>query len=261
MFGGPIGLVTSIANAMYEQITGRDFGDQALALLSPDDAAPLPAVSSIAAGTAESAKPAPAGQLASASAEELSSDRPNAIRWLTERQPAQPAPAELASAAPSSTGKIDWSLGRQVAKLDIAPDIVPTTLNPIAAASRPSTATVPLKHGMDPATVATQAQLQVGNMRGTSGAAPPASRGVPLAYQPKPNLVAAARFAPPVPMPPAEIKPTILTPGNGPVAVAAPIAPAAPAPGPWFVDAMAKGLERYGDASRPPTGAKVDLVR
>ena len=123
------------------------------------------------------------------------------------------------------------------------------------------TPTVPLKLGMDPATVATQAQLQVANMRGASGATPPASRGVPLAYQPKPNLVAAARFAPPVPMPPAEIKPTILTPANGPVAVAAPIAPAAPAPGPWFVDAMAKGLERYGDVARPPAGAKVDLIR
>ena len=265
MFGGPIGLVTSIANAIFEQITGRDFGDQALALLdlSPDKSAPGPAGganSNIAAGTAETAEPAPAAQFASAATEEMPSNRPTTIRWFTERQQTQPAPEGLAAAGPAPTGKIEWSSGRQLAKVEIAPDIVPPTLNPIAAGGRPMPATVPLKHGMDPAAVATQVQLQVANMRGTSGTAPPASRGVPLAYQPKSNLVAAARFAPPVPMAP-EIKPTILTPANGPVAVAAPIAPAAPAPGPWFADAMAKGLDRYGGVSRPPTGAKVDLIR
>ncbi len=39
LFGGPIGLVASVANAIFEQTTGKDVGEQALALFSPNSKA------------------------------------------------------------------------------------------------------------------------------------------------------------------------------------------------------------------------------
>jgi len=43
IFGGPLGLVASALNAAVEQTKGKDLGDQALAMLVPDKAAPGPA--------------------------------------------------------------------------------------------------------------------------------------------------------------------------------------------------------------------------
>jgi hypothetical protein len=43
LFGGPMGLITSAFNAMVEQTKGKDLGEQALALLVPDQESPPPA--------------------------------------------------------------------------------------------------------------------------------------------------------------------------------------------------------------------------
>ncbi len=42
LFGGPVGLIASAFNAIIEQTQGKDLGDQALALLSPDKGTPAP---------------------------------------------------------------------------------------------------------------------------------------------------------------------------------------------------------------------------
>lgn len=42
LFGGPLGLVSSVFNAMIEQTTGKDLGDQALALFRPGSQEPSP---------------------------------------------------------------------------------------------------------------------------------------------------------------------------------------------------------------------------
>lgn len=43
LFGGPVGLIASAFNAVVEQTQGKDLGDQALALFSPDKGTPAPA--------------------------------------------------------------------------------------------------------------------------------------------------------------------------------------------------------------------------
>lgn len=42
LFGGPVGLVSAAFNAILEQTTGKDLGDQALALFRPTPSAPVP---------------------------------------------------------------------------------------------------------------------------------------------------------------------------------------------------------------------------
>ena len=59
LFGGIAGFVSSIANAVYENETGKDFGDTALALVTGDDTAG-PAVASATAAKTVPAAPAPA---------------------------------------------------------------------------------------------------------------------------------------------------------------------------------------------------------
>jgi hypothetical protein len=55
LFGGPMGLVASAFNAIVEGVTGKDFGDQALALVLPERSAPAPE------GESQYAAAAPAG--------------------------------------------------------------------------------------------------------------------------------------------------------------------------------------------------------
>lgn len=56
LFGGPIGLISSVANAIIEQVSGRDVGGHVMAMLAP--ASPAPEGPAIAAG--EPIAPAPA---------------------------------------------------------------------------------------------------------------------------------------------------------------------------------------------------------
>ena len=258
LFGGPIGLVSSIASAIYEQVTGSDIGAQAIAFLTPssDDAAPNPQTMLASADSqpraGDIALPVPPVQVAGA-------QQPDSSAMLAQ------------AAMPIAPHKIDWFTERQVAKVD--PEFVPTqtlaALNPIGSEKRPAldgrkpTNVVPLSRGMDPGVMVTSAQMMAQAPSGQNGQsmASPTTRGVPLSYQVKQNIPTSARFAPPVPNAPVEPKPIVQTPVTGPVAFAAPIAPAAPTPGPWFAEAMARGLDRYADAARQPTGTKIDVSK
>ena len=59
LFGGPVGLIVSAFNAAIEQVKGKDLGDQALALLTPDKGMPAPAEPPPQFADASSSAPAP----------------------------------------------------------------------------------------------------------------------------------------------------------------------------------------------------------
>ncbi len=72
LFGGPIGLVASVFNAIMEQATGKDLGDTALALLKPgaDTVPPVdPPAAQYAAATSDGTKSAPIPAVAPGSAD------------------------------------------------------------------------------------------------------------------------------------------------------------------------------------------------
>lgn len=60
LFGGPVGLVSAAFNAILEQTTGKDLGDQALALVRPTPNAPAPEAPPQYAAAHEPSAPVPA---------------------------------------------------------------------------------------------------------------------------------------------------------------------------------------------------------
>jgi hypothetical protein len=97
LFGGPIGLMASVANAIMEQATGKDVGEQALALFSSDksDKNSVPASSETAPG-----------QLADIAVSSPSPAAPPAP-WLapteSEPRPVDVAPPGIVAALPAET--------------------------------------------------------------------------------------------------------------------------------------------------------------
>ncbi|MGQ0664792.1 MAG: hypothetical protein ACT4P2_14680, partial [Pseudomonadota bacterium] len=65
LFGGPIGLVSAVFNAIIEQETGKDVGEQVLALVRPEPSPP-PAQLAVAPPAEVAPPPAPAAPAAAA---------------------------------------------------------------------------------------------------------------------------------------------------------------------------------------------------
>lgn len=90
LYGGWMGLASSVADYTFERITGRSFGDTMLALVTGDDTAPP---STVVASAASASKPNAGVAIASA--------RPASVPTasLTNPQVAQPPPTRLAAVA------------------------------------------------------------------------------------------------------------------------------------------------------------------
>ncbi len=118
LLGGPLGLIASAADAVLEQSTGKDLGEQVLALVAPDmttptapapqyaAAPPSPAVDSTAASPAPAATastaaaPQPTNQIASAAADNQSA-APLSHALLGAAPSPSPAVAVAAGDAPT----------------------------------------------------------------------------------------------------------------------------------------------------------------
>lgn len=110
LYGGLWGLISSVANVAFEEITGKDFGDTALALLQGDDdgktevasAQPSPAATPSSDTSAASPTFAPAGAMA----ESPIAPAAVATAWVgaapTVAQPATAAPDTMASTMPAT---------------------------------------------------------------------------------------------------------------------------------------------------------------
>jgi len=198
LFGGIAGFISAIANAVYENETGKDFGDTALALFT-DDSAPGPAVASAAvtepaASAARSTAPAAPFPAVAAAAAPITptASSPIAIAGHA-KAPGVPFPA-MASATEDP-----------VSALINAHAVVPATHRPgitglpatnyRASLKMPDGKTVPIQfkskaalaaaQAAQPATTATAAE------RAVAAALPPAGR-LAAANTPRPLLPASA---------------------------------------------------------------------
>jgi len=229
LFGGPAGLIASAFNAMVEQVKGKDLGDQAIALLMPDKAAPP---------TGE-----PAAQFARAATSEP----------LPEAAPAPASPvleqAAAAAPAPASRGLFTRSTPPQspINVPVVGPDR--TLGGSFLRGGQPNAAANP-----------TQGRT-IADYRSFSG------RPLPVvdATRTAPSTSAQIRLQPTAPMsertralplgateagPLREASPA--EPETGTKSETGPGAPPAPA-NDWFASAMSRGLDRYREQRRQVT--------
>jgi hypothetical protein len=230
LVGGPFGLIASAASAMVEQSTGKDAGQQVVAMLFPQDDAPPAATknqryaaNTPASSTSVSAapgNPAPAPSTAEApSTAAAAATPPDAVA-----PPAQPAP----NAAPTSQP---------------APAPAPTTVVASAplAAAKPAAGTGTAALGPVKAAGAGYTLADYRNFAGSGMPPPPNGNAqrtalVPLQTTlPLPNDVSRAPVVAAVVHAPENVAP-------------APATPAAVQPqDTWVSQAMMRGLDRYRD--------------
>ena len=90
LYGGSVGLVSSLADYAFEKITGKNFGDTVLAWVTGDDGTPKTAVASSASLTASPASPTAPPQAGARIASTLPTQLPSALSGAGIRQPARP---------------------------------------------------------------------------------------------------------------------------------------------------------------------------
>ncbi len=132
LFGGPIGFVASLVNAVVEEVSGRDLGANALAALIGDDAGELtaPEVQTAAAtGGAEHDPDAPGGLSGRAALEAYAADLRDIGRG------GAPAPISAGPSAPISAGPPAPARLPQAASAQAAPAAIPATPGAIQGAS------------------------------------------------------------------------------------------------------------------------------
>ncbi|MEO3435429.1 hypothetical protein [Inquilinus sp. CAU 1745] len=163
LYGGPVGLVASLANVVSEEVTGRDIGETTLAMLTGDDgrgggpdAAPVvqpDAVLAMAPATTPEAVARPVPPVAP----QASAD-PAARSAVTAPATAVPAEVQPAGPPPMQTAKLengfalrpqDWQSSRFFQSMPTPPEVEsPAPARTIAAA--PGEA-VPIDGGLDAA--------------------------------------------------------------------------------------------------------------
>lgn len=234
LLGGPLGLVASAANAIFEQSTGKGVGDTVVAWLTPDSSGlAKPSATQYAAAEPPQAAAAAVPTPAEATA------KPPADSPAKAGTPAQGgSPAAIGDPAPAQPEPAAAPAGRQ-----------PVDLPRPAAAAAAS--------GAPPAGVArngsgTSKGWTLTDYRGFAGHGmpPPAGangatlRNTPVPLQttvPMPGETVHAPVVPPVAQTPANVAP----------------AAAAPAPQPqdtWVSQAMMRGLDRYREMMRQEQG-------
>jgi hypothetical protein len=160
LYGGPIGLVTAVFNAVVEQVKGADIGAQALAMVMPDkgqgqgqaQTAAAPMVAPEPAAVANAA-PAPDGDREAdnlAALQLLAADLRN-----TTPEPAEPKPAEPPAVAPLQPGQprtlayYQANAGRRLSAPDTSRYVLPQQFvrpAPVAVPIPPAPGAAPDKH-------------------------------------------------------------------------------------------------------------------
>lgn len=215
LFGGPVGLIASAFNAVIEQATGKDLGDQMLAQFAPDKGAPAPAQPPVQ--FADAAAPVPASVVEDATITPVSLSAPSTL------------PAQVAAAATGGHRTLGGSL----------------------YGATPSSATAPAGQGRTLSdyrnfTGRPLPIIDTNRSAGSTSAPVRLQPTGPLPERPRTDTSPVAKSAAPVaPVPtPADTNPTA---GDS----AAAVTPTDPS----FVAAMARGLDRYREQRRIGSGA------
>lgn len=224
LFGGPIGLLTSAFNAVIEQTTGKDLGDQALALVVPGIEKP-PSAAPMAAQFATAAVPAGTAietEVPAATATPASADATPALASPTlsarNGQDGRALSAALASRQRIATDGSTAS-GRTLADYR-------------SFAGRP----LPTIDSTRTASSATPVRLQTtGPITPERGRAPVLPASIPASN----------------PTSGASTTPSDGAPSGPPIAPTATDGSAGSPPTHWFQAAMMKGLDRYRDSRKP----------
>jgi hypothetical protein len=221
LFGGPVGLITSVANAVLEQSSGKDLGDHALAMLG------------IGHGSSSDAPQYAANAPAAAPAADVKTGADDSTPTAAASAPAPAAPSAVAATAPAAATIAPVSRAVQ--------GNAPAPLSPLAAmGGRPgllgSAAAKPASSGYTLADY----KAFAGHGMPTTGSTTGPLRNTPVPFQttvPLSNDVAHMAVTPPVTTP----------------ATAVPVPAAEPAPNPadsWISQAMMRGLDRYREMKK-----------
>jgi hypothetical protein len=237
LFGGPVGLITSAFNAMVEQTKGKDLGEQAIALFSPDKS-PVEPPTQFAEATTASPKPTEAAAA-----------------------PAVPQDAAVPDAAVAPVSR-----GLFTARTTLPPNSA-STLGP----ERTLTASLRgQQQGTNGATSGSQGRT-IADYRNFSGRPLPvvdanrstSTQSAPIRLQPsvpmseKPRTPPAAAAEPAATREAAPAQPAIGTTAETTGTTGTP-APASD----WFTAAMARGLDRYREQHRQaaPPALRLDAT-
>ena len=233
IFGGPVGLIASAFNAVIEQTKGKDLGDQAIALFTPDKGSPAE----------------PATQFASAARVE--------------------PPAELAAAATPPVSSEDAAPAAPPSRVQLSRNAPPGLLNAFGQdrtlgnsllRGQPNAATNAMSTG-----ATTPAGRTLSDYRNFSGRPLPVVDSTRAA----PSHSASVRLQPTAPMAekfrvqpaaPEAVSLPEATPGEPPVATKAETT-GAPAPAnDWFTSAMTRGLDKYREQRRQAAPSQIDTT-
>lgn len=235
IFGGPVGLIASAFNAVIEQTKGKDLGDQAIALFTPDKGSPTEPATQFA----NAASTEPPAEPAAATTAPVSSDDATPA--------APPARVQLSRNAPpgllNAFGQ-DRTLGNSLLR------------GPQNAAANATSngATTPQGRTLSDYRHFSGRPLPV--VDSTRSAS---SHATPVRLQPTAPMAEKFRVQPATTE---TVSPNEPAPGESPVSTKGET-PAAGAPAPasdWFAAAMSRGLDKYREQRRQTSPGQIDTT-
>lgn len=270
IFGGALGFASAVVNNVVEHFSGKDIGDNLLAMVSPS-ADTTPATTGLAAATPAASRTLgdrlaavalpdrggePAADLAKAPARRRSLGETLAAVFLPDRDASVPAAMAAAPAPASAAG-----LGGKLAAVSLSDPTQPAAKGqpslPVLAAAAPAAASAPLTIPAAPRNGRSLADYfaRPVDAPSTTAAVRATLRAPSPALHQTPAALAAA---------PAAQKVEAAAPPAAPAEPAA--ASAAPAPGllndgagnAWFAERMLMGLDLYRSSKRQSARAQVD---